>query len=111
MIFNLQSTIYNLQLLHPRPALRAAHDRLDHRHIRHRILDRRGHRRIVQDRARQRIALERILIAYLEHNLIGAIGVLVPDLAWPVGRRGSLDDLAAGKVPGNLGRSAGVQRV
>src|SRR5271169_618924 len=48
----------------PLPRLRRPKHRLDHRHIRHRVLDRTRHLTLAAHRARKRIPLNRVLITH-----------------------------------------------
>src|SRR5437868_4544550 len=71
----------------PRSRAGARDHRIDDAHVRDRVFERRRHRGVVADRARQLVTLDRVLIADLEADLVGVVAALVPDPAGPVGRR------------------------
>src|SRR5688572_23689210 len=66
---------------HPGVALAAFQHRLDHLHVINGIRQRRGHWRVREDRLREAIRLNRVLIARLKPNFLDIVASLVPQPA------------------------------
>src|SRR5579885_1795953 len=71
--------------LHPRTALRAAENCLDHLHSGQRVSNGRGHLSIVEDRLGEKITLDGVLVAGLQRNALDLVTVLVGENAGLIG--------------------------
>ena len=66
----MSSRIVSVLSLDPRTGSSACQDTIDHAHVGQRIGDRYRGRRVVQDRLRQRIALQGVLVADIKHDFV-----------------------------------------
>ena len=94
----------------PPPGIRGSKQRVDHRHVLHRVLQRVGRGRAVADGSREQIALQAVLVARLELDPLGPgagqIGPVVDEQATgAIGRRVERDlDLDPARAPRILTR-------
>src|SRR5579859_3437961 len=70
--------------LHPPAAFRAANDSIDNAHIGESVCNGRWHVRVVQNRQRKLVPLQRVLVAGIQQNFFQFVAVLIPYFTGPV---------------------------